>query len=110
MGLLETAPKPPTPLENQTRRRARGPAYAGAPGFKPALRNWFAPRGCADSERQCSERHPSYEETSGTDMLMPLLGKARLKPEFQGCQRLQVAIDSGGSASVIPENLLNGHR
>eukprot|EP00969_Alexandrium_andersonii_P019902 868735-Alexandrium_andersonii.AAC.1 len=40
---------------------------------------------------------------------MPLLDTSRLKPEYQGYKRLQVAIDSGASASVIPEAFLNGH-
>eukprot|EP00969_Alexandrium_andersonii_P318168 14054482-Alexandrium_andersonii.AAC.1 len=40
---------------------------------------------------------------------MPLLDTSRLKPEYQGYKRLQFAVDSGASASVIPESLLNGH-
>eukprot|EP00969_Alexandrium_andersonii_P290066 12820696-Alexandrium_andersonii.AAC.1 len=33
-----------------------------------------------------------------------------MKPEFEGCARLQVAIESSAAASVIPERPLEGHR
>eukprot|EP00969_Alexandrium_andersonii_P090398 3990994-Alexandrium_andersonii.AAC.1 len=40
---------------------------------------------------------------------MLLLDSTKLKPEFQGYRRLQAAVDSGASASVIPDSLLNSH-
>eukprot|EP00969_Alexandrium_andersonii_P094232 4163885-Alexandrium_andersonii.AAC.1 len=41
---------------------------------------------------------------------MPLRGSARpLKPKFEGCTKVQVAIESGAAASVMPERLLRGH-
>eukprot|EP00969_Alexandrium_andersonii_P272395 12038745-Alexandrium_andersonii.AAC.1 len=42
--------------------------------------------------------------------LMPFQESHKMKPEFTGYARLQVAIDSGAAASVIPERLLQGHR
>eukprot|EP00969_Alexandrium_andersonii_P148645 6570240-Alexandrium_andersonii.AAC.1 len=41
---------------------------------------------------------------------MPLLDTKRLKAEYQGYKRLQVAVDSGAPASVIPEGLLSGQK
>eukprot|EP00969_Alexandrium_andersonii_P358277 15450646-Alexandrium_andersonii.AAC.1 len=41
---------------------------------------------------------------------MPLRESGRpLKPEFEGYTKVQVAIDSGAAASVMPERLLAGH-
>eukprot|EP00969_Alexandrium_andersonii_P268046 11844604-Alexandrium_andersonii.AAC.1 len=41
---------------------------------------------------------------------MPLREGGRpLKPEFEGYTKVQVAIDSGATASVMPERLLAGH-
>eukprot|EP00969_Alexandrium_andersonii_P163964 7246919-Alexandrium_andersonii.AAC.1 len=41
---------------------------------------------------------------------MPLRESGRpLKPEFEGYTKVQVAIDSGAAASVMPEKLLAGH-
>eukprot|EP00974_Lingulodinium_polyedra_P056781 5462635-Lingulodinium_polyedra.AAC.1 len=41
---------------------------------------------------------------------MPLRESGRsLKPEFEGYTKIQVAIDSGAAASVMPERLLAGH-
>eukprot|EP00969_Alexandrium_andersonii_P307711 13602259-Alexandrium_andersonii.AAC.1 len=40
---------------------------------------------------------------------MPLREGARpMKPEFAGCTKVQVAIDTGAVASVMPERLLAG--
>eukprot|EP00969_Alexandrium_andersonii_P181045 7999739-Alexandrium_andersonii.AAC.1 len=44
-----------------------------------------------------------HEESTEAGVLTPLLDAAKLKPERQGCQRLQMAIASGASASVIPD-------
>eukprot|EP00969_Alexandrium_andersonii_P302731 13382000-Alexandrium_andersonii.AAC.1 len=42
---------------------------------------------------------------------MPLReGSRPLKPEFEGYAKVQVAIDSGAAASVMPEKFLAGHR
>ena len=50
------------------------------------------------------EAHALFEETLEPEVLMPLLDTSRLKPEYQGYKRLQVAVDSGASASVMPES------
>eukprot|EP00969_Alexandrium_andersonii_P090199 3983109-Alexandrium_andersonii.AAC.1 len=42
--------------------------------------------------------------------LMPLQEGRKMKPEFEGFTKLQVAIDAGVAASVIPERLLEGRR
>ena len=42
--------------------------------------------------------------------LMPLQVGRPFKPEFAGYTKVQVAIDSGAAASVMPEALLDGHR
>eukprot|EP00969_Alexandrium_andersonii_P161742 7148690-Alexandrium_andersonii.AAC.1 len=42
--------------------------------------------------------------------LLPLQeGVPKMKPEFDGYVKVQLAIDSGAAASVMPERLLNGH-
>ena len=41
--------------------------------------------------------------------LMPLQEGRPFKPEYSGYSRVQVAIDSGVAASVMPEGLLSGH-
>eukprot|EP00969_Alexandrium_andersonii_P224103 9897368-Alexandrium_andersonii.AAC.1 len=41
---------------------------------------------------------------------MPLRESGRpQRPEFEGYAKVQVAIDSGAAASVMPERLLAGH-
>ena len=41
--------------------------------------------------------------------LMPLREGPRLRKEFAGYTRMEVTVDSGVAASVIPEKLLPGH-
>eukprot|EP00969_Alexandrium_andersonii_P203130 8976351-Alexandrium_andersonii.AAC.1 len=50
-----------------------------------------------------------FEESSDADVLVPLLDATESKPEYQGCQRLQVAVVYGACASVLPEGRSNGH-
>eukprot|EP00969_Alexandrium_andersonii_P348384 15404955-Alexandrium_andersonii.AAC.1 len=74
------------------------------------LRNRFSPLCNSFGQCACTEAHALFEESAESHLLMPLLDPKRMKPEYQGYKWLQIAIDSGASASVIPEGLLNGHK
>ena len=81
------------------------PAFAGAAGLCSSYRcsNRFA----ALSEGGC-QCH--LLEADSEAALLPLQeGAPKMKPEFDGYVKVQLAIDSGAAASVMPERLLHGH-
>jgi len=52
---------------------------------------------------------PLLLETDGDQDIMPLREGRRRKPEYEGYTKLEVAVDSGAAASVIPERCLPDH-
>eukprot|EP00975_Prorocentrum_lima_P045495 9524978-Prorocentrum_lima.AAC.1 len=99
MGLLESALAPPPAPTQARRKRARAPAHAGGPVGSLQLRNRYSALSEPAGQCACSEAHALFEETAELDVLMPLLDTKRMKPEYQGYKRLQVAVGSGASAS-----------
>eukprot|EP00969_Alexandrium_andersonii_P173703 7679398-Alexandrium_andersonii.AAC.1 len=95
MGLLETAPEPPPPQNEPRRQQARALASAGGLGPKLALRNRFAPLEDPKTQCSCSEAHALFEKSSESEVPMPPLGSAKLKPEFHGYEWPQVASPPG---------------
>eukprot|EP00969_Alexandrium_andersonii_P317775 14037154-Alexandrium_andersonii.AAC.1 len=49
------------------------------------------------------------EAETEAELLPPLESARPTKAEFEGCTKVQVAIDSGAAASAMPERLLTGH-
>ena len=52
---------------------------------------------------------PLLLETDGHRDILPLAAERRRKPAFAGYTKLEVAVDSGAAASVMPEQCLPGH-
>eukprot|EP00969_Alexandrium_andersonii_P330611 14612173-Alexandrium_andersonii.AAC.1 len=89
------APKP---------RKGVQPASAGAPKFCGAF-------GCSSQRAAVDEDGclccPLLIETGPESELLPLQeGGRALKPEYTGYAKVQLAIDSGAAASVMPEELV----
>eukprot|EP00969_Alexandrium_andersonii_P218288 9640947-Alexandrium_andersonii.AAC.1 len=110
MGLLESVPSPPAAQSLPRRVRPRASAHADGTVGSVKLQNRFSPLCDSFGRCACTETHALFEESAESEVLMPLLDPKKMKPEYQGYKRLQIAIDSGASATVIPEGLLNGHK
>ena len=53
---------------------------------------------------------PLLPEEEPTEALMPLRAAPGRKPDFKGYRRLEMIVDSGAAASVMPENLLKDYK
>eukprot|EP00969_Alexandrium_andersonii_P139445 6168980-Alexandrium_andersonii.AAC.1 len=54
--------------------------------------------------------HPLTAESNSGPDLLPLQEGMQFKPEYAGYTRVQVAMDSGAAASVMPGRLLGNRR
>ena len=67
------------------------------------------PSGCSIAAVQRSDLAPLLLETGGDRDILPLGAGRRRRPEYEGYTKVEVAVDSGAAASVIPERCLPDH-
>ena len=64
---------------------------------------------CSGAAAAGSELSPLLLETDGDRDVLPLAAGPARKPEYEGYTKVEVAVDSGAAASVMPERCLPDH-